>query len=45
MYKEVADHKDPFNGVFKSVMIGFVFFLQLLPWMSLAPWLPYFFYL
>jgi|LauGreDrversion4_2_1035121.scaffolds.fasta_scaffold127010_1 hypothetical protein len=42
--KLAADHKDPFHGIFKATMVGFVLFLQLVPWMALCPWLPFLYY-
>ena len=32
-----SDLKDPFNGAPKAVLVGFTYFLTLVPWMTILP--------
>ncbi len=37
MDKISAELKDPFNGAPKAVLIGLLYFLTLVPWMTIVP--------
>ena len=41
---EIEDH-DPFNGGRKASLTAFVYFLQLLPYLAIFPFLPYLMFL